>query len=122
MTMNLPTNLPLTKAPRPSARTFLGWPSVTDLETLSADVAFLGIPYNAPYSMEEVANNQAQAPDAVRARSDQIQWGDGNYDCGDRAGARCRRPDLHHRRAVDHEHARLRGQGGLFRMSHARAS
>jgi agmatinase len=80
MTMNLPTNLPLTRAPRAPAGTFLGWPSVTDLDSLAADVALLGIPYNAPYSMEEVANNQAQAPDAVRARSDQIQWSDGNYD------------------------------------------
>ena len=78
--MNLPTTLPLTRAPRRAARTFLDWPSVTDLGTLSADIAFLGIPYNAPYSMEEVANNQAQAPDAVRARSDQIQWDGAHYD------------------------------------------
>ncbi len=78
--MNLPTSLPLTRAPRRTARTFLDWPSAADVQSLSADIALLGIPYNAPYSMEEVANNQAQAPDAVRAHSDQIQWEDSNYD------------------------------------------
>jgi agmatinase len=78
--MNLPVDLPLTQAPRFSARTFLNWPRVTNLEALKADIALLGIPYNAPYSMEEVANDQTKAPDAVRNRSDQIQWGDGNYD------------------------------------------
>lgn len=42
--------LPLTVAPAQGFTSFLDFPVHTDLETLEADVAILGIPYGAPYS------------------------------------------------------------------------
>ena len=67
--------LPLTVAPAQGFTSFLGFPVHTDLETLEADVAILGIPYGAPYAMDQVANDQSRAPGAIRAQSGQI--GDG---------------------------------------------
>ncbi len=67
--------LPLTVAPAQGFTSFLGFPVHTDLDTLEADVAILGIPYGAPYAMDQVANDQSRAPGAIRAQSGQI--GDG---------------------------------------------
>ncbi|MCH8156008.1 MAG: arginase family protein, partial [Proteobacteria bacterium] len=39
------------------------------------DVAILGIPYGAPYAMDQVANDRSRAPGAIRAQSGRI--GDG---------------------------------------------
>jgi len=57
---------PLTVPPRQEITTFLGFPLARDLERLEADVAILGIPYGDPYSIDEVTNDQTNAPTAVR--------------------------------------------------------
>ena len=67
--------LPLTAAPAAACTTFMNFPLHTDLETLDANVAILGIPYGAPYAMDQVANDQSRAPGAIRAQSGRI--GDG---------------------------------------------
>lgn len=48
---------------------FLGLPRVADLAQLDADVAILGIPYGAPYSMAGLHGHSAKAPEAIRAAS-----------------------------------------------------
>jgi len=60
---------PLTQPPRGAARTFMGFPPCTDLDALEADVAILGIPFGAVYDLAEAANDQSNAPAAVRAQS-----------------------------------------------------
>ncbi|WP_137391568.1 agmatinase [Rhodoligotrophos defluvii] len=62
--------LPLTVAPKFGHKSFLFSEVSTDLDNLQADIAFLGIPYGAPYSMEDVNNEQSRAPFAVRQASD----------------------------------------------------
>ena len=56
----------LTVAPRREFQSFHDLPIVLDLDTIDADVAILGIPYGAPYSMDEVTNDQTNAPTHVR--------------------------------------------------------
>lgn len=68
--------LPLVVAPAGGA-TFLNTPLVTDLSTLDADIAVLGIPYGVPYDMSGVAGGSAPAPAAIRARS--IPFGSGGF-------------------------------------------
>lgn len=60
---------PLTIAPRGESITFMGFPHATDLDGLDAHVAIIGMPYGDPYSMEEVDNDQSNAPTAVRRAS-----------------------------------------------------
>jgi agmatinase len=72
--------LPLTVAPAQGFTSFLGFPVHTDLKTLEADVAILGIPYGAPYAMDQVANDQSRAPAAIRAQSGQISDGLDRWD------------------------------------------
>ena len=59
----------LTVAPRQEFHTLFDAPLVLDLDSLSnvgAHVCILGLPYGAPYSMEEVTNDQSNAPTALR--------------------------------------------------------
>jgi agmatinase len=56
----------LTKPPRREFQTFWDFPLVTDLDKLEADVAILGLPYGAAYSIDEVSNDQTNAPTAIR--------------------------------------------------------
>jgi agmatinase len=70
----------LTEAPSSPFRTFLDVPLVTDLEALEADVAFLGLPYGAPYRMSEVTNDQSNAPTSVRQASARISQAIDRYD------------------------------------------
>lgn len=72
--------LPLTLAPDPGPAGFLGFPVVTDLDRLEAEIAILGIPHGAPYAMEEAANDQSRAPGAIRALSHQIGDGPDHWD------------------------------------------
>jgi agmatinase len=58
--------LPITKPADRGYETFLYSELSTDLDKLAADIAFLGIPYGAPYSMEDVNNDQSNAPNAIR--------------------------------------------------------
>jgi agmatinase len=59
----------LTVAPRRDFHTLFDAPLVLDLDTLAgigAHVGILGLPYGAPYSMEDVTNDQSNAPTAIR--------------------------------------------------------
>ena len=107
--------LPLTVAPRTGFKSFLDFPLALDLDALDAHVAILGIPYSDPYTIDEVTNDQTNAPTAVRQASDRISTGldrwdfdlggtlfDGRpvkvVDCGDVPGE-ARDLDGHYRRA-----------------------
>lgn len=93
----------LTQPPGNDGKTFLDLPLNTDLSALDAHVAILGIPHGMPYGPPGIANDQSNAPTAVRAVSDLISepldhWDfdldgtllDGNdiriVDCGDIIG------------------------------------
>ena len=56
----------LTVPPRTVRQSFMDFDLVLDLESLNADVAILGIPYSDPYSIDEVTNDQTNAPTAIR--------------------------------------------------------
>ena len=59
----------LTVAPRSEFHTLFDAPLVLDLDTLTeigTDVGILGLPYGAPYSMEDVTNDQSNAPTAIQ--------------------------------------------------------
>ena len=58
----------LTVAPRREYQSFHDLPIVLDLDTIEADVAILGIPYGAPYSMDDVTNDQTNAPTHARSQ------------------------------------------------------
>ena len=60
--------------------TFLGFPRCTELDYLKADVAILGIPYGDPYSMDEVTNDQTNAPSAIRSESVRLSNGLAHWD------------------------------------------
>jgi agmatinase len=62
--------LPLTVPPKAGHNSFLYAPVHTDFDTLDAHIAFLGIPHGAPYSMEDVNNEQSRAPAAIRQATD----------------------------------------------------
>lgn len=64
--------LPLTVRPRQGPTSFMGFPLNTDLDDFDADVAILGIPYGDPYGIDEVTNDQTNAPTAVRAQSERL--------------------------------------------------
>jgi agmatinase len=66
MTALLPTLAPV--------RAFLDWPVVTDPAQWSADVALIGIQHSEPYAHDPRPNDQARAPDAIRAHSEQISY------------------------------------------------
>ena len=66
---------PLTIAPRLGFKSFLDLPLALDLDALEADVAILGLPYGDPYSIDEVTNDQTNAPTAVRQVSRDISGG-----------------------------------------------
>ncbi|HEY7084374.1 MAG TPA: agmatinase [Hyphomicrobiaceae bacterium] len=52
--------------------TFLFSQLATDLEHLSADIAFLGIPFGSAYSVAEISNDQSTMPAAMRQASDRM--------------------------------------------------
>jgi agmatinase len=56
----------LVQAPGGLPQSFLNFPLALDLDNLMADIAILGIPYGMPYSVQEQANDQSRAPDAIR--------------------------------------------------------
>jgi len=56
----------LTKSPGTIPCTFFDFPLVTNLHSLDADIAILGIPYGMPYEPSAMANDQSRAPDAIR--------------------------------------------------------
>lgn len=70
----------LVTAPQVPFQTFLDVPLCTDLDALDADVAILGLPYGAPYSMAEVTNDQSLAPGAIRRASARTMQAIDRYD------------------------------------------
>lgn len=70
----------LTTAPRTGHATFLYSELATDLDTLQADIAFLGIPYGDAYSFAEIVNDQTNMPAAMRRATDRIVRSIERYD------------------------------------------
>jgi agmatinase len=60
----------VTVPPKHGHRSLLFSEVVTDLDRLRADVAFLGIPYGRAYSVDDISNDQTNAPTAIRQASD----------------------------------------------------
>jgi agmatinase len=71
------TQLQSTQAPE---RPFLDWPVVTDPAGWNAKVALLGIQHSEPYSHDTFPNDQARAPDAVRAMSPSFCYNPAHWD------------------------------------------
>src|SRR5260221_763307 len=65
----------LTVPPRSVFTTFMNFPLATDLDRLDAHVAIIGMPYGDPYSIDEVTNDQTNAPTAIRRASHPINQG-----------------------------------------------
>jgi agmatinase len=60
--------------------TFLGVPRCTDLRTLAADVAIVGVPFGVPYDLQTAAA-QSRAPAALRGQSMRyVPWYETHYD------------------------------------------
>ena len=64
----------------PETPTFLNFPLCLDLNQLDADFAILGIPYGAPYGDDDIPNDQAAAPAAVRRESPRLYMGIDHWD------------------------------------------
>ena len=69
-----------TVPPRFASGTFLNFPLCTEIDSIEADVAILGIPYGDPYSMDEVTNDQTNAPSAIRLESARLSIGLDQWD------------------------------------------
>src|SRR5882724_11679577 len=70
----------LTTVPATSHQTFLFSKLATDLDSLEADIAFLGIPYGEAYSFREIVTDQSNMPAAMRRASDRIVRSPERYD------------------------------------------
>jgi agmatinase len=68
--------------PPEGGRSFAGTSIVTDLATLDADVAILGIPYGTTYDTATPANESAESPTAIRARTDKRSLIHHDFDIG----------------------------------------
>jgi agmatinase len=66
------TAVALTVPPKHGHPTFLFSELALNLDTLQADIAFLGIPYGSAYSFEDITNDQSRMPTAMRQTSDRI--------------------------------------------------
>jgi len=65
-------NAPLTVEPRKDRQSFMNFDIALDLEQLDAHIAILGLPYGDPYNMDEVTNDQTNAPTAIRRASSRV--------------------------------------------------
>ncbi|KRW96017.1 agmatinase [Paracoccus sp. MKU1] len=70
----------LVAPPKREFQSFHDFPIVTDLDTLKADIAILGIPYGDPYSIAEVSNDQSNAPTHIRRYCERALRGLDRYD------------------------------------------
>jgi len=70
----------LTVKPRRVQQSFMDFEIVTNLESLDANVAILGVPYSDPYSIDEVTNDQTNAPTAIRRASVRASGGVERWD------------------------------------------
>ncbi len=69
-----------TVPPRKPRQSFMDFEIVTDLDNLAADIAILGIPYGDPYSIDEITNDQTNAPTAIRRASRRASDGLAQWD------------------------------------------
>lgn len=72
--------LQLTERPSSRARTFLNYPFAETVDELDADVAILGVPFGVPYFAQSMANDQSNAPDALRQAADDPDYTRDHYD------------------------------------------
>lgn len=72
--------MPLTIPAKAEHQTFLYSELNTDLEQLSADIAYLGIPYGDSYTFGEIANDQSRGALAMRRATDRILRAIERYD------------------------------------------
>jgi agmatinase len=70
----------LTVPPKQGHKTLLYATPAPDLDALDAHIAVLGIPFGSPYSLEDVTNDQTNAPTAVRQASDRVIRSPERYD------------------------------------------
>lgn len=72
----------LVESPETSPCSFLDFPLVSDLDSLQADIAILGIPFGMPYESRAMANDQSRAPDAIRqfSNASDIFYSKNHYD------------------------------------------
>lgn len=70
----------ITSVPKREFQSFHDFPIVTDLDSLDADIAILGIPYGDPYSMDEVSNDQVNSPTHIRRQCERALRGLDRYD------------------------------------------
>lgn len=70
----------LTVPPRREFQTFMDIPLHTDLDSLDAHVAVIGLPYGDPYTIDEVTNDQTNAPTAIRRESARLSLGPDQFD------------------------------------------
>jgi len=72
----------LIEPPAVSSRTFLDFPLLTDLDSIDANIAILGIPFGMPYDIEELGSDTSRAPDAIRqyANMEDISYKRAHYD------------------------------------------
>lgn len=71
---------PLTIPARVEHQTFLYSELDTNLDALSADIAYLGIPYGESYTFGEIANDQSRGALALRRATDRILRSLDRYD------------------------------------------
>ena len=72
--------MPLTVAPRQTRTSFMNFELALDLDALDAHIAILGLPYGDPYTIDEVTNDQTNAPTAVRRASRRASADIGRWD------------------------------------------
>jgi agmatinase len=70
----------LTVRPRQTPLTFLHSEYAPEIGDLTADVAFLGVPYGEAYNYDDIVNDQTNGPTAMRAASFRILRGLERYD------------------------------------------
>jgi agmatinase len=78
------TSAPVTD---PAPRTFFGVPSVRDLDTLDAQVAFLGVPYDGGTPQPGIPTGQRAGPASARAATEAQFYYPRLTDAGDDPGA-----------------------------------
>jgi agmatinase len=70
----------LTLPPRRTRQSFMDFEIVSDLVSLDTNVAILGVPYSDPYSIDQVTNDQTNAPTAIRRASTRSSGGVERWD------------------------------------------
>lgn len=70
----------LTVRPRGVHETFLFSDPVDDLDSFSADIAVLGVPFGQPYGIRGVGHDHVNGPEAMRRASDRVARALSHYD------------------------------------------